>query len=63
MSLNSQLEKAQQTRNAELDTVEQISYLRDVHKGVIDNIDHVKGRTEKILQGKTNDQINIHVYL
>ena len=52
MNLNTELEKAQKTRSSEMDTVEQISNLRDIHKGVLENINHVKSRTGKILQGK-----------
>ena len=54
MNLNTQLEKAQKTRNTEMDTVEQISSLRSLHKGVMENINHVKSRTGKILQGLSN---------
>ena len=52
LHLTNELEKAQKTRSSEMDTVEQISNLRDIHKGVLENINHVKSRTGKILQGK-----------
>ena len=56
-SLKSQLGKAQQQRNSELDSVEHISNLRTVHKGVLENIHQVKSRTAQILQEQEKDLV------